>query len=188
MGVTSGDQEIFLGTKNGLSIRFSEEDARPIGRTARGVIGIRLDDDDEVVGMAVLSPGASILTVTEGGYGKRTHESEYRSQSRGGRGLINLRVTPKTGRVVGVRQVFEGDDVMLMSDQGNLVRIEVAEVNEIGRNTQGVRLISLNDEQRLVGVVRIEDENGRANGGVGDEEGPEDMRLDADAGASEEDQ
>jgi DNA gyrase subunit A len=104
------------------------------------------------------------LTVTEGGYGKRTHESEYRTQSRGGRGLINLRVTPKTGRVVGVRQVFEGDDVMLMSDQGHLVRIQVSEVNEIGRNTQGVRLISLNEDQRLVGVVRIEDENGKTNG------------------------
>ena len=164
VGVTSGDQEIFLGTRNGLSIRFAEDDVRSIGRTGRGVIGIRLDDDDEVVGMAVLSPEASILTVTEGGYGKRTHESEYRTQSRGGRGLINLRVTPKTGRVVGVRQVFEGDDVMLMSDQGHLVRIQVSEVNEIGRNTQGVRLISLNEDQRLVGVVRIEDENGKANG------------------------
>jgi DNA gyrase subunit A len=178
VGVTSGDQEIFLGTRNGLSIRFSEGDVRSIGRTGRGVIGIRLDDDDEVVGMAVLSPEASILTVTEGGYGKRTHESEYRTQSRGGRGLINLRVTAKTGRVVGVRQVFEGDDVMLMSDQGHLVRIDVSEVNEIGRNTQGVRLISLNEDQRLVGVVRIEDENGKASGSDGiDEETHDDARL-----------
>jgi DNA gyrase subunit A len=179
VGVTSGDQEIFLGTRNGLSIRFSEEEVRPIGRTGRGVIGIRLDDDDEVVGMAVLSPEASILTVTQGGYGKRTHESEYRAQSRGGRGLINLRVTSKTGRVVGVRQVFEGDDVMLMSDQGNLVRIEVSEVNEIGRNTQGVRLISLTEDQRLVGVVRIEDENGKANGVDGVDNGAhDDTRMD----------
>jgi DNA gyrase subunit A len=179
VGVTSGDQEIFLGTRNGLSIRFLEDDVRSIGRTGRGVIGIRLDDDDEVVGMAVLNPETSILTVTEGGYGKRTRESEYRTQSRGGRGLINLRVTPKTGRVVGVRQVFKGDDVMLMSDQGNLVRIEVSEVNEIGRNTQGVRLISLNEDQRLVGIVRIEEENGKDNGvdEVGDE-AHDDIRID----------
>ncbi len=179
VGVTSGDQEIFLGTRSGLSIRFSENDVRSIGRTGRGVIGIRLDDDDEVVGMAVLSPEASILTVTEGGYGKRTRESEYRTQSRGGRGLINIRVTPKTGRVVGVRQVFKGDDVMLMSDQGNLIRIEVAEVNEIGRNTQGVRLISLNEDQRLVGIVRIEDENGKDNGSDDvEDEALDDTRID----------
>ncbi len=163
VGVTSGDQEIFLGTRNGLSIRFSEDDVRSIGRTGRGVIGIRLDDDDEVVGMAVLSPDADILTATECGYGKRTEESEYRTQSRGGRGLINLRVTEKTGRVIGVRQVLEDDDVMLMSDQGNLVRIEVSQVSKIGRNTQGVRLISLNEDQRLVGLVRIEDDNGKDN-------------------------
>jgi DNA gyrase subunit A len=161
VGVTSGDQDIFLGTRGGLSIRFPETEVRPIGRTGRGVIGIRLDEDDEVVGMAVLTPGACILTVTEKGYGKRTHESEYRTQSRGGRGLINQQVTAKTGRVVGIRQVFEEDDVMVMSNQGNLVRVQVSDVSEIGRNTQGVRLITLAEDQRLVGLVRIEDENGR---------------------------
>src|SRR5690606_29438313 len=140
---------------------FPEADVRPIGRTGRGVIGIRLDEDDEVVGMAVLNPDACILTVTENGYGKRTHEREYRTQSRGGRGLINQQVTAKTGCVVGIQQVFDEDDVMVMSNQGNLVRIQVADVSEIGRNTQGVRLITLAEDQRLVGLVRIEDENGR---------------------------
>jgi DNA gyrase subunit A len=137
---------------------------RTIGRTGRGVIGIRMDADDEVIGMEILAPDACILTVTEGGYGKRTHESEYRSQSRGGKGLINLRVTPKTGEVVGIRQVLEGDDVMVMSDSGNLVRVQVSEVSQIGRNTQGVRMITLAEDQRVVGLVRIEDENGKENG------------------------
>jgi DNA gyrase subunit A len=160
VGVTRGDQDIFLGTRQGLSIRFAETEVRPIGRTGRGVIGIRLEENDEVIGMEVLSPGASILTVTEGGYGKRTRETEYRLQGRGGRGLINLRVTPKTGHVVGIRQVLDEDDVMVMSDQGHLVRVRVHDVSLIGRNTQGVRLISLAPDQRLIGLVRIEDENG----------------------------
>jgi DNA gyrase subunit A len=164
VGVTRGDQDIFLGTRQGLSIRFSETEVRAIGRTGHGVIGIRLDEGDEVIGMEVLNADACILTVTEGGYGKRTHESEYRLQGRGGRGLINLRVTPKTGYVVGIRQVFNEDDVMVMSDQGHLVRIRVADVSLIGRNTQGVRLISLAPEQCLVGLVRIEDDNGEDKG------------------------
>lgn len=164
VGVTRGDQDIFLGTRQGLSIRFSETEVRPIGRTGRGVIGIRLDEGDEVIGMEVLNADACILAVTEGGYGKRTHESEYRLQGRGGRGLINLRVTPKTGYVVGIRQVFDEDDVMVMSDQGHLIRIRVADVSLIGRNTQGVRLISLAPEQCLVGLVRIEDDNGEDQG------------------------
>jgi DNA gyrase subunit A len=158
VGVTSGDQEIFLGTRQGLSIRFSETDVRAIGRTGRGVIGIRMEPDDEVIGMEIVSPESSILTVTEKGYGKRTPESHYRTQSRGGKGLINLRLTPKTGHVVGIRQVFDEDDVMVMSDQGHLVRLRVADVSSIGRNTQGVRMITLAEETRLVGLVRIEDD------------------------------
>jgi DNA gyrase subunit A len=164
VGVTSGEQDIFLATRKGLSIRFAETDVRTIGRTGRGVIGIRMDEDDEVIGMEILAPDACILTVTEGGYGKRTHESEYRQQARGGKGLINLKVTPKTGEVVGIRQVLEGDDVMVMSDSGNLVRVQVSEVSQIGRNTQGVRMITLAEDQRVVGLVRIEDENGKENG------------------------
>ncbi|MEE8304097.1 MAG: DNA gyrase subunit A [Candidatus Tectomicrobia bacterium] len=167
VGVTQGDQDIFLGTRHGLSIRFKETDARIIGRTARGVIGIRLEEGDEVVGMEILNPDSCILTVSEGGYGKRTIESEYRVQARGGKGLINLRLTPKTGAVVGIRQVFDDDDVMVMSDLGKLVRLRVADISRIGRNTQGVRLINMDDEQRLVGVVRVEEDNGRpADGSV----------------------
>ena len=158
VGVTQGDQDILLGTRNGLAIRFNEADARAIGRTARGVKGIRLAKDDEVIGMEVLSPDATILTVSESGYGKRTNESEYRVQGRGGKGLINLRVTAKTGPVMGILQVFDEDDIMVMSDQGNLVRLPVGDIRRIGRNTQGVRLINLAADQRLVGAVRIEED------------------------------
>jgi DNA gyrase subunit A len=175
VGVTQGDQDIFLGTRHGLSIRFKETDARSIGRTARGVIGIRLEEGDEVVGMEILSPDSCILTVSETGYGKRTPESEYRVQSRGGKGLINLRLTPKTGNVVGIRQVFDDDDVMVMSDQGKLVRLRVADISRIGRNTQGVRLINMEDDQRLVGVVRVEEDNGRSGDDLDQLISPEDQ-------------
>lgn len=164
VGVTQGDQDILLGTRKGLAIRFNEADARAIGRTARGVKGIRLAKDDEVVGMEILSPDSTILTVTESGYGKRTVESEYRTQSRGGKGLINLRVTAKTGPVMGILQVFDEDDVMIMSDQGNLVRLSVGDIRRIGRNTQGVRLINLAADQRLVGAVRIEEDEADEGG------------------------
>ena len=161
VGVTRGDQDIFLATRQGISIRFKETDVRSIGRTARGVIGIRLEEDDEVIGMEVLNEGSTILTVSEGGYGKRTSATEYRVQSRGGKGLINLRLTPKTGVVVGIRQVFDEDDIMVLSNQGNLVRLRVMDISRIGRNTQGVRLINLTADQRLVGVARVEEDNGR---------------------------
>ena len=158
VGVTQGDQDILLGTRKGMAIRFRESDARAIGRTARGVKGLRLAKDDEVIGMEVLSPDSTILTVSESGYGKRTNESEYRTQSRGGKGLINLRITAKTGPVMGILQVFDEDDVMVMSDQGNLVRLPVGDIRPTGRNTQGVRLINLRADQRLVGAVRIEED------------------------------
>ncbi|HEY7490842.1 MAG TPA: DNA gyrase subunit A [Candidatus Tectomicrobia bacterium] len=189
VGVTRGDQDIFLATRHGLSIRFKETDARSIGRTARGVIGIHLEQGDEVVGMEVLSDGATILTVSEGGYGKRTSEAEYRVQSRGGKGLINLRVTPKTGMVVGIRQVFEEDDIMVMSNQGNLVRLRVADISRIGRNTQGVRLINLSSEQRLVSVARIEEDTGRPAAALPEQDFPDDEEpYDAEADALSEDQ
>jgi DNA gyrase subunit A len=178
VGVTRGDQDIFLATRRGISIRFKETDVRSIGRTARGVIGIRLEEDDEVIGMEVLSEGSTILTVSEGGYGKRTSATEYRVQSRGGKGLINLRLTPKTGVVVGIRQVFDEDDIMVLSNQGNLVRLRVMDISRIGRNTQGVRLINLTAEQRLVGVARVEEDNGRLAADI-----PEQDPLDEDEAA-----
>ena len=162
VSVTNGQQDIFLGTRQGYALRFNETDVRSIGRTGHGVIGIRLEEGDEVMGMEVLSPDASILTVSEGGYGKRTSETEYRVQGRGGKGLINLNITPKTGLVVSVLQILDDDDIMVMSDQGNLVRLGVESIRRIGRNTQGVRLINLAPEQRLVGVVRLAEDHTQA--------------------------
>ena len=111
--------------------------------------------------MEVLNPGSRILTVSESGYGKRTSATEYRVQGWAGKGLINLNITSKTGLAVSILQVFDEDDIMVMSDQGNLVRLQVADIRRIGRNTQGVRLINLTFEQRLVGVVRIAEDNRR---------------------------
>jgi DNA gyrase subunit A len=178
--------DIFLATRRGMSIRFKETDVRSMGRPARGVIGIHLDRGDEVVGMEVLGEGATMLTVSQGGYGKRTPEAEYRVQSRGGKGLINLRVTPKTGLVVGIRQVSDDDDIMVMSDQGNLVRLRVADIPRIGRNTQGVRLINLTGEQRLVGVARVEEDNGRPAAEIPEQDlAEEDLPLEEEENGAE---
>lgn len=153
---TNGDQDIFLGTRKGMAIRFSEKDVRDMGRTARGVIGIRMDDDDILVGMEIITDGNSIMTVSERGYGKRTEAVEYRGQGRGGRGIINLRTVPKVGCVSGIRQVSGDEDVLLISNSGNIIRLRADEVPVIHRSTQGVRLIDLAPEEKLVGLARAE--------------------------------
>ncbi|MEN6464402.1 MAG: DNA gyrase subunit A [Syntrophaceae bacterium] len=153
---TNGDQDIFLGTRKGMAIRFNEADVRDMGRTARGVIGIRMDDDDILVGMEIITDGNSIMTVSERGYGKRTESVEYRAQGRGGRGIINLRTVPKVGCVSGIRQVSGDEDVLLISDSGNIIRMRADEVPVIHRSTQGVRLIDLAPEEKLVGLARAE--------------------------------
>ncbi len=148
--ITSGDDEIFLVTKNGLSIHFHESDVRAMGRLAAGVKGITLGDDDEVVGMAIPQPGDSILTVTENGYGKRTAVSEYRLQSRGGKGLFTIKTSERNGFVVGVLPVMDEDQVMLMANSGKIIRMPMDSVRLIGRNTQGVCLINLAEDERVV--------------------------------------
>jgi DNA gyrase subunit A len=156
--LTDGSQHIFLGTAGGKAIQFREEDVRPMGRTARGVIGIDLEDGDTLVAMEVVNPGATMLTVCEHGYGKRTALDEYRVQGRGGKGLINIKVTERNGRVVGIKQVTESDELMIMTTAGNLIRLPVRELAVISRNTQGVRLISLNDDDAVACVATIEEE------------------------------
>ncbi|MEK6778399.1 MAG: DNA gyrase subunit A, partial [Candidatus Deferrimicrobiota bacterium] len=141
--ITSSQDEVFLSTRHGMSIRFHEEDVRPMGRAAVGVRGIDLEEGDAVVGMEILHPQGTLLTVTENGFGKRTAIGEYRVQSRGGKGVITLKVTEKTGSIVGVTQVSETDEVMLVTDTGKIIRLAVGELRVIGRNTQGVRLIGL---------------------------------------------
>jgi len=153
--LTEGDQQIFLTTRQGQAIRFPEADVRAMGRSARGVRGITLRKGDELVGMEVLSTDASILTVTERGYGKRSPCDEYRIQSRGGSGIITIKVTDRNGPVVGVMQVTDADDVMIVTDGGKVIRSCAKEISTIGRNTQGVRLISLDSGEKVVTVARL---------------------------------
>jgi DNA gyrase subunit A len=153
--VSEGNNEIFIGTRNGMSIRFKETDVRSMGRTAGGVRGIELRDDDEVVAMEVLEPGGTILSVTEQGYGKRTELDEYRVQSRGGIGIINIQTSDRNGKVVGITQVHDDDELMLITQQGKILRMASNNIRSIGRSTQGVRLIDIEGEDRAVSIARL---------------------------------
>ena len=155
--LTDGEDNVVLVTRNGLCITFDEKDVRPIGRVSQGVIGIRIDDDDEVIGMeSVIAGGkATLLTITEHGFGKRTELDEYRVQNRGGRGVVTYKITPKTGKLVGVRIATEDDDVMLITDKGTIIRINVKDVSVLGRATQGVTLIRTNDGGKVVSVETL---------------------------------
>jgi DNA gyrase subunit A len=155
VAVSDGNAEIFIGTRNGMSIRFKETDVRSMGRTAGGVRGIELRDEDEVVAMEVLVPGGTILTVTEQGYGKRTGLDEYRVQSRGGIGIINIQTSERNGKVVGVTQVTDVDELMLITQQGKILRMASSSIRSIGRATQGVRLIDIEGEDRAVSIARL---------------------------------
>jgi DNA gyrase subunit A len=156
--LTDGNQEIFMTSASGQSIRFSEKDVRAMGRNAYGVYGMSLDDGDTVVGMDVLSPddtSSVILVVSEFGYGKRTPVGEYRVQSRGGKGIITLKVTDKTGNLVYARQVDAKDDLMIVSSRGKLIRIAIADVSEQSRNTQGVRVMNVEGGEKVVAVENL---------------------------------
>jgi DNA gyrase subunit A len=168
--ITDGTKDLFLATADGMSIRFAEADCRAMGRVATGVRGITLRAGDRVVGLEVLEKEGALLTAAERGLGKRTDIAEYRVQGRGGIGLINLKVTERTGRVVGVCQVLPGDQVMLMTQEGMTIRTAVDEIREIGRSTQGVKLIELSAEDRLVAMAKLaerEEENGGDGGAPG---------------------
>jgi DNA gyrase subunit A len=153
--LTDGQQELILSTADGQSIRFKEEQVRPTGRGTFGVVGMKLDAGDKVVSMEILTLGFDILTVSEGGYGKRTEMAEYRLQSRGGKGIITMKTTDKTGRVIGVQQVSEEDQLMLISNKGKIIRLRIKDIRVIGRNTQGVRLIELEEGERVVSLARL---------------------------------
>jgi DNA gyrase subunit A len=152
--ITHGKQDIFLGTRDGLSIRFKEKDIREMGRMAQGVKGIRLSPADWVVGVEVLSQEGTILTVTENGFGKRTRTEEYREQGRAGKGIITIKTTDRNGPVVGVLQVTDEDDLMIITDRGKIIRLRIKDISVMGRNTQGVRLINLEDQEKVVSVAR----------------------------------
>lgn len=153
--VTNGKQEVMLFTSTGKSIRFSEEKVRGMGRTARGVRGVKLQEGQKVISLLVIAPHGDILTATEKGFGKRTSVDEYRVTSRGGQGVISIQVNERNGPVVGAIQVTSDDEIMLISNKGTLVRVPVSEISVIGRNTQGVRLINLTNDELLVGLEKI---------------------------------
>jgi DNA gyrase subunit A len=153
--LTDGKQELLLSTKNGQAIRFSEAEVRPTGRGTYGVRGITLDEGDAVVSLEVLNQGATLLTVSSGGYGKRSEVDEYRLQSRGGKGIITMRTSERTGDVIGVRQVTDEDHLMLVTDSGRIIRLRMAELRVIGRNTQGVKLLDIKPGERVVSLALL---------------------------------
>jgi DNA gyrase subunit A len=153
--LTSGKDEVLLATRDGMCIHFSEEDVRPMGRAAYGVKGIELATGDEVVGWEVVSAEGTVLTVTANGYGKRTPIAEYRLQSRGGKGIINIKTTGRNGPVVGAKFIVSDEGVMLITEKGMIIRLDTADISTIGRNTQGVRLIQLEEGDHLVSVARL---------------------------------
>ena len=164
--LTDGKADIFLGTRLGQAIRFNEEEVREMGRQARGVKGIKLSDDDRVVSMETVEDDATVLTVTERGYGKRTDFSEYRSQGRGGSGIINIKITEKNGPVVGIVKVRDSDELMISTSVGKIIRIEMSGVAVIGRNTQGVKLMDIEKDEKITGIAPIaeKEEEGAESG------------------------
>ena len=153
--VTNGDQDIFLSSQKGKAIRFHERDLRSMGRVAAGNTGIRLDSDDQVVSVEILNEGATILTITEHGYGKRTDTRQYRAQHRGGKGVFSIRTSERNGLVVSATQVAGSDELIILSSQGKIIRISMADISVIGRHTQGVKLINLKASESVVAVARL---------------------------------
>jgi len=157
--LTDGTQDIILQKRNGKAIRFNEQDVRPMGRTAYGVRGVTLEEDDAVVGMIAVKREASLLVATENGYGKRSPISDYRITGRGGKGIISIQATERNGRVVAALEVIATDQVMLITRGGIVIRTKVSEISEIGRNTQGVRLINLEAGDQLIDVAKVEEKD-----------------------------
>ncbi len=185
--LTSGQDEIVLGTRLGMACRFKEDDVRAMGRTARGVRGITLESGDVLVDMVVIQPGMSVLTVCANGYGKRTAIDEYRLTRRGSKGVINIRATERNGPVVALRSVTDADALILVTEKGILLRMRLADLREIGRATQGVRLIRLDEGDRVAAVAKIVNTIGEAedeNSGIADAK-PEDVEPEASNGGAD---
>ncbi len=159
--MTDGEDNVVLVTREGLCITFAEKDVRPIGRVGQGVIGMKLNDGDEVIGMEPIIAGskATLLAITENGFGKRTELDEYRVQTRGGKGVITYKITPKTGKIVGIRIATDEEDVMLITNNGTIIRIKVKDISILGRSTQGVTLMRTSDDCKVVSIETLIPEN-----------------------------
>jgi DNA gyrase subunit A len=154
--ITDGNRHLFLMSQAGKCIRVDEKEFRPLGRVSRGIRGMNLDGG-QLVGMDVIDEGKSILVITRKGFGKRTPSEEYRSQSRGGKGVLNTRVTDKNGEVVGFRQVADEEEILMITDRGRLIRTPVAPIRQIGRVTQGVKLMDLDEGEQVVDVAVLQE-------------------------------
>jgi DNA gyrase subunit A len=155
--VTDGTKDVLLCSSSGKIIRFAETDARPLGRVSQGVKGIELNDDEKIIGMEIIDDSVEILSVTANGYGKRTSVSEYRKQSRGGKGILAMRLTEKNGDIIQIKPVTDKDDLMIISDKGQVIRTKISGISLMGRTTQGVRLIKLKENENVVAVEKIVD-------------------------------
>lgn len=153
--ITDGESDVMLFADSGKAIRFSEKDIRTTGRVSRGVRGIRIKDEQSVISLIVPETDSRVLTVTENGYGKQTQVSEFSTQGRGGQGVIAMQTSERNGALVGALEVIDGDEVMLISDGGTVVRTATDEISTLGRNTQGVRVIRLKKEEKLIAAERI---------------------------------
>jgi DNA gyrase subunit A len=172
--LSDGREQVFLGTRAGMAIRFQETDVRSMGRAAYGVRGISLRDDDEVVAMEVVREGGTLLTVAQNGYGKRTGLDEYRLQTRGGVGIINIQTSDRNGKVVGIAYVGDDDELMIISQQGMIIRMRAGDVRTIGRATQGVRLIGIEEGDEVVAIAKLAEKEDDPDAASGDAEaGPE---------------
>jgi len=190
--VTRGDDEVILATQNGLAIRFRESDTRVMGRVAEGVRGIRLGEDDRVVGMVVIARDeATLLVVSESGMGKRSEIDAYRLQGRGGKGVINLKTTERTGKVVAIKSVVPGDQLMVITRNGVINRQRIDEIRVIGRATQGVRLVNLDEDDSVMDVARVipedrADDSGDASSELGEAaDGGEDAKASLESGTGD---
>ena len=153
--ITDGKKDVLLASSGGKSIRFNEEDCRPQGRVSQGVKGMSLEDDEYVIGMEIIDEKSEILTVTARGYGKRSSAEEYRKQSRGGKGILAMKLTEKTGEIMGILPVTDKDDLMIITDKGQVIRTKISGISLLGRNTQGVRLINVKPDEKVVAVEKI---------------------------------
>ena len=159
VSISDGSKDLLLCSTSGKVIRFAEEDCRPVGRVSQGVKGITIDREKEkVIGMEIIDDNVEILSVTQNGFGKRTISSEYRKQSRGGKGVIGMKLTDKNGDIVQIKPVSDKEDLMVITDKGQVIRIKISGISLIGRNTQGVKLIRLKDEEKVVAVEKIFEE------------------------------
>jgi len=172
--LTDGNQDLIMVTRQGQSIRFPESDVRTISRQARGVKGITLEDDDLVVGMDTVREDADLLVISELGIGKRTALSEYRVQSRGGKGIKTIRLTERHGTLVGIKVVLESDELMVITAEGVIIRTQVSDISRTGRDTQGVRIMKLDTNDRVVTLARV------VGGGKDDDESDTGETMDAE--------